>query len=338
MPTDIQPVPFPALIGDIGGTNARFAVVQGPDGPVTHIPTVATADHAAIDDAIRVAVIEKGGHRPKSAVLALAGPIEGDEVPLTNSHWVVAPRRLVAAFGIDDVILLNDFEALSLSLPGLKPADVEQIGRGAALPNSARVVIGPGTGLGAGALIHARGFWIPVPGEGGHVDLAPISDADMALWPHLEHQDGRIAGETLLCGSGLVRLYRGVAAWKGVEPRLSDPAAISTAGLAGTDPAAVESVALFAEYLGRLAGNMALIFAARGGVYIAGGISGHIAPVLKSGRFREAFINKYPHREMLDRIPTALITKPFAALDGIADFVCRPDTFGVDLQGRRWQS
>ncbi|HMN86312.1 MAG TPA: glucokinase [Bauldia sp.] len=334
---NLDRVQFPALIGDIGGTNARFALIAAADAPVVHLPTVHTANHATIDDAIRATVLADGALRPKTAILALAGPIAGEEVPLTNCDWVVVPRRLISALGFAEVILLNDFEALSLCLPGLGPGDVEQIGGGAMAPDRARVVVGPGTGLGAAALVHSRGSWIPIPGEGGHIDLAPMTDADMALWPHLEHQDGRIAGETILCGSGMMRLYRGICARDGVATVHGSPAEVTAAATDGSDPRAAETVALFTVYLGRLAGNLALVFSAYGGVYLAGGITEKIAPALRRGAFREAFDNKYPHRRMMERMATAIITRPYAALAGIADFARAPERFGVEMGSRWWR-
>jgi glucokinase len=335
MQATLEQVSFPALIGDIGGTNARFALIASAEAPVEHLPTVQTADHATIDDAIRAAVLTRTTLRPKTAILALAGPIAGERVPLTNSDWVVVPRTLIDDLGFAEVILLNDFEALSLCLPGLGTGDVEPIGDGGVAAFGARVVVGPGTGLGAGALVHARGMWIPVPGEGGHIDLAPMTEEDMRLWPHLEHQDGRVSGETLLSGGGMMRLYEGLCRRDGVAPKHRTPADITTAGNAGSDRLAAETIALFALYLGRHAGNLALVFSAYGGVYLAGGITARIAPALRTGAFREAFVNKYPHRHMLERMATAIITKPHAALAGITDFARAPRRFGVEL-GERW--
>jgi glucokinase len=271
-------------------------------------------------------------------VLALAGPIRGDAVPLTNSPWVVEPKRLIRRFGFEEVILLNDFEALSLSLADLAAGDLDFIGSGTMEPLRPRVVLGPGTGLGAAALIHARGTWIPVPGEGGHVDLAPVTDRDFAIWPHIEKPGpGSISGETLLCGAGLVRLYRAVAMTNGVKATLATPPDIAAAGLGGNDATAKETLDLFAAYLGRLAGDLALVFVATGGVYLAGGITGHIAPALKTGHFRDAFTDKFPHRPILERMATAIITKPDAALAGIAAFARNPARFGVEPAGRIWR-
>jgi glucokinase len=329
-------LPFPVLIGDIGGTNARFALITDAEGDLLRFPDTHTADHPTIDDAIEH-VIRGLAVRPRAAVLALAGPIAGEQVQLTNCDWIVVPKRLITRFGLKDCILLNDFEALSLSLAALRREDVDPIGDGAAEPDRARLVVGPGTGLGAGALIHAGGLWIPIPGEGGHIDLGPVTDRDMAIWPHLERVMGRVSAEALLSGGGLLRLYDAVAATDGVRPRLVRPAEVSDQGLAAGDRQAAEAVKLFATYLGRFAGDLALVFTARGGVYLAGGVTLKIAAALKSGVFREAFVAKEPHRRLLERMATAIVVKPDAALAGIADFARRPPAFGVELGGRHWR-
>ena len=330
-------IPFPVLIGDLGGTNARFALIESRDSALDRLPIIQTADYPTIEDAIEHVVLSRTKLRPRSAILALAGPVAGERVPLTNCHWVVEPKTTMARYGIGEMILLNDFEALSLSLADIESKDIDPIGDGIAKTDGARIVVGPGTGLGAGALIRARESWLPVPGEGGHVDLGPVSPRDYAIWPHLERSHGRISGETLICGPGLVRLYHGVCVSDGEAPALISPAEITDAGLAGTNRQAVEALTLFSTYLGRLAGNLALIFMARGGVYLAGGISTKIAPMLKSGVFREAFLDKAPHRALLEEMTTAIIVKPDAALAGIAAFSRNPTRFNVNLAGRRWR-
>lgn len=330
-------LPFPVLIGDIGGTNARFSLVPGETGETVRFPNVHTADFASIDDAIAAVVIEKGGAAPKSAMLALAGPISGDRVPLTNCPWVVEPKKTVTRFGLEEIVLLNDFEAQSLALPELAEKDLDPIGGGPMTSDGARLVLGPGTGLGAGALLKARDIWVPVPGEGGHIDLSPVSERDFAIWPNVERTGGRIGAETLLCGSGMVRLYRAVCATDGVAPELTTPKEITEAGLAGLNRQAAETLSLFAVHLGRVAGNLALVFMATGGVFLAGGISAKIAPVLKSGGFREAFLAKWPHTRLLERMATSIVTREDAALAGIAAFARAPARFAVSLTGRRWR-
>lgn len=330
-------VPFPVLIGDIGGTNARFALIADMHAGIERLPTVHTADFPTIDDAIQAAVINGAAAVPKSAILALAGPITGERVPLTNCDWVVEPRKSVARFGLGEMILLNDFEAQSLALPGLEAGDLDPIGSGAVAAERPRVVLGPGTGLGTGALVYARGMWVPVPGEGGHIDLGPVTERDMAIWPNIERVLGRVSAETVLCGPGMLRLYHAVCATDGAAPRQATQEAVTAAGLSGKDAQAAETLKLFATYLGRVAGDLALLFMAYGGVYLAGGISSQIAPVLKAGAFRGAFEFKTPHTEIMKRIATAIIVKKDAPLSGIAAFARAPSRFGVELAGRRWR-
>jgi glucokinase len=330
-------VPFPVLIGDIGGTNARFALIEDAGAEIRRLPTVHTADFLTIDDAIQATVIEGESAAPKSAILALAGPIAGERVPLTNCDWVVEPRNSVARFGLEDMILLNDFEAQSLALPGLTAADLDPVGGGTMAADRPRVVLGPGTGLGVGALVPARGTWVPVPGEGGHIDLGPVTERDFAIWPNIERVEGRVTAETLLCGPGMLRLYHAVCTSDGAAPRQTAQEGVTAAGLAGTDERAAETLKLFATYLGRVAGDLALIFMAYGGVYLAGGISSQIAPVLHSGAFRDAFEFKTPHAGIMKRIATAIVVKKDAPLSGIAAFARAPSRFGVELSGRRWR-
>jgi glucokinase len=330
-------VPFPVLIGDIGGTNARFALVESATSAVLRLPTVHTADFPTIDDAVQAAVIEGAGARPKSAILALAGPITGERVPLTNCDWVVEPRKAAARFGLEEMILLNDFEAQALALPDLTPADLDPIGDGEARANAVRVVLGPGTGLGVGGLVRAGSRWVPVPGEGPHIDLGPITDRDMAIWPNLERVHGRITAEAVLSGPGMLRLYRAICATDGVPRHLTSPVEVTAAGLAASDAQAAETLTLFATYLGRVAGDVALIFMAYGGVYLGGGIPPRIASVLKAGAFRSAFVAKAPHDELMTRMATAIIVKEDAALAGIAGFARAPYRFAVELERRRWR-
>lgn len=333
-------MPFPTLIGDIGGTNARFAIVSDGSASAVRCADARTASFATIDDAIEATVLPTA--RPRSAVLAVAGPVQGDRVPLTNCPWVIEPKRMIERLGLDEVLLINDFEAQALALPALGADDVLKVGNGEALPNAARVAVGPGTGLGAGALIQARGTWFPVPGEGGHIDLAPVSERDFQVWSHIEDPFGRarfprIAGETLLCGSGLLRLYRAVVAADGAKARFDDPAEITAAAMDGSDGAAEEALSLFCVHLGRLAGNLALVFMARGGVYLAGGIAAKVAPFIARSGFRDAFIDKAPHGALMDKIPTFVMTHPEPALAGLAAYARNPGLFGVATEGRIWR-
>jgi glucokinase len=329
---------FPILIGDIGGTNARFAVIEHARAEAGEPEIVHTANFATIDDAIRQAVLERLSVQPRSAVIAVAGPVNGDEIPLTNCPWIVRPKGMKAAVGLMDVVVLNDFEAQALAVVALGDHHLEKIGGGEPLPHAGRAVLGPGTGLGVAGLIKSDGKWIPVAGEGGHMDIGPRTPRDYQVWPHIEPLEGRVSGEQILSGRGLVNTYRAVAAAAGKTPVFTTPADVTRAALEKTDPVAEEALALFVTCLGRTAGDVALVFKAQGGVYLAGGIAQKILPALKSGNFRAAFNDKAPHSAWMADIPAYVITHPYAALAGLAAYARAPHDFGVATAGRRWRN
>lgn len=328
---------FPILIGDVGGTNARFAVVPDADTPAGEPKIVRTADYPTIDDAIRACLADGSMGRPKSAVIAVAGPVDGDAIPLTNCPWVVRPKGMFEALGLSDVVVLNDFEAQALAVVALGPEHMEQIGGGAPDPEAPRVVLGPGTGLGVAGLIRSGGRWIPVPGEGGHMDIGPRSPHEVEIFRHIEPLEGRISGEQILCGRGLVNTYRAVVLADGGDPVLTTPAEVSTAALAATDSDAMEALSLFVTCLGRTAGDLALVFKAQGGVFLSGGIAQKIVPALKAANFRASFEDKAPHTAMMRAIPVYVMTHPLAALIGLAAYARTPDRFGIETRGRRWR-
>lgn len=328
---------FPILIGDIGGTNARFWVLNDSHSEPQQFPNIQTADFATMDAAIQSQVLDKTSQQPRSAILAVAGPIEGDDIPLTNCDWVVRPRQLIAELGFSDVLVINDFEAQALAVASLPAEYRDTIGDVTHAPMASRVVLGPGTGLGVAGLLHAQDMWFPVPGEGGHVDIGPRSARDLQVFPHLERIEGRVAGEQILCGRGIVNLYRAICMADGVEPAYANPADITAQGLSGADHQADETLSLFVTYLGRLAGDMALIMMAKGGVYLAGGISQKIVPALKRPEFRAAFEDKAPHTAMMRQIPTFIVSHPQAALAGLASYARSPGHFGLSTDGRRWR-
>lgn len=336
-PNDNDQLTFPILIGDIGGTNARFSILIDAYAEPKAFPIVHTADFATIDEAIQVTVLDKTSVQPRSAILAIAGPIKGDEIPLTNCDWVVRPKAMISDLGFGDVMVVNDFEAQALAVASLSEEDREPIGAGRTSPIASRVVLGPGTGLGVAGLVHAQHTWFPVPGEGGHVDIGPRSERDFAIFPHLTPIEGRISAEQLLCGRGIVNIYHAVCLADGIEPKFTIPADITATGLSGADAQAEQTMSLFVTYLGRLAGDLALIFMARGGVFLSGGISQKIIPALKRPEFRQAFEDKAPHNGLMKAIPTFVVTHPLAALSGLAAYARTPSNFGLAIEGRRWR-
>lgn len=331
----LETVKYPVLIGDIGGTNGRFAILTGKTAQLISFPNVRTADFPNIDDAIRDAIFTATDIRPKTTLLAIAGPINSDEIELTNCPWVIRPKVMMATLGFEEVIVLNDFEAQALAVIALEKEHLEQIGGKHVEPMAGRVVLGPGTGLGVAGLINARGIWQPIPGEGGHTDVGPRSKRDEQIFPFLEPIEGRISAEQILCGRGMVNLYRSICRADKIDPVHGQPSDV-TAAAANGDAQAIETLSLFATYLGRVAGDLALVFMAKGGVYLSGGIAQKILPVLKQGEFRAAFNDKAPHSEMMRSMPVFVMTHPLAAVVGLAAFARNPFNFGVNMNGRHW--
>lgn len=323
----MRALPFPVLVGDIGGTNARFALVS-EDGAPAPLPRVLTAAYPGPLEAMRAA-LAAGAERPRSALLAVAAPVEGPVVPLTNAPWVVDGKAVVAGLGLHRVVLVNDYVPVAAALAELGADDprMERIGPALAFAAGPKVVLGPGTGLGAAALVPAGGRLVVVSTEAGHMEFGPANVEEEVLWRGIERVGGRVAAEQILSGPGLVRLYRAVAAAGGGGAILRDPAAIAAAAMEGADPLSRRTLGVFAGLLGRFAGDLALAFGATGGVMLAGAMACGMAPVLSSSPFRESFDNKAPHGGFMRRIPTSLLRDPDPALIGLAAIAAEPGRF-----------
>ncbi|MFD0688829.1 glucokinase [Actinomadura fibrosa] len=310
----------PWLVADVGGTNARFALVDGPDGVPGNVESLPTRDHAGLAEAA-LAYLERHapGVRPSAACLAVAGPVANGRFRLTNAGWPSeTPEAVRERLGVPHLEILNDFEALALALPRLGPDDLIAVGGpipapagGAGAPPVA--VVGPGTGLGVAGLVPTRDGWVPLPGEGGQVDIPVATDREVAVMRLLRAERGEANAEHVLSGAGLVRLHRLLAALDGVEAEPLDPARIC---VQRDDPHCAEALRMFCALLGSLAGNVALTLGARGGVYLGGGILPRIADVLGASAFRSRFEAKPPVEDYLRAIPTALIVHSGPALVG----------------------
>lgn len=330
---------FPVLICDIGGTNARFQIIAESGAEPTGFDSVRTADFADMEAAIEQAVLAKSRIQPRSAIIAAAGPITPDGLNLTNCHWNIVPGNFLQLAAFTQLLLMNDFEAQALALPCLTMDNGVAIGKSSDGGDNTqtKVVLGPGTGLGVGMLVRAGGKWIPVPGEGGHVDLGPRTVREIEIWQHLEPIEGRISAEQVICGDGLVNLYQACCKADGVTMVHRSPADISLVASAGGDIHAEEALSIFCVALGRIAGDLALTCMARGGVYIGGGIAQKILPYLQTSGFRDAFVDKAPHRQLMQSIATIAVTHPLPALLGLAAYANAPDIYLIDLEHRNWR-
>jgi glucokinase len=301
---------FPRLMGDVGGTNARFALQEAPGAAPSQVVTYPSVEYATFDDALKAYVAQVTGPKPRQAAVGIANPIVGDHVQMTNFHWAFSIEAVRRELGFDRLLLINDFTALALSLPALQPEHLRRIGAGGAPEPAAAIgLIGPGTGLGVSGLLRVDGgrHWAPLGGEGGHVSLAAASAREDAVVAALRNRFGHASAERALSGSGLDNLYEALCALDGVPARGLDPAGVSADATSGSDPHCVEAVEIFFGFLGSVAGNLALTLGSRGGMYIGGGIVPRLGDWINRSSFRERFVAKGRFRDYLEQIPTWLI-------------------------------
>jgi len=307
-----------ALLGDIGATNARFALLsKGVVGPVRRF---SVADFPSFADAVD-AFLDADGRSTSAqhAVFAIAGPVHGRRCVLTNCPWTIDADELRAAFGLATVHLCNDFEAAALSLPHLQATELYPLGKGEPLQGAPMAVLGPGSGLGVAGLVPGPHGPVVIASEGGHATMAGTSAREDLIIDHLRRQFGHVSAERVVSGPGLESLYRTVIAVDGIAAPERDAAAITEAAL--TCAAARMALELFCAMLGTIAGNVALTFGARGGVFIAGGIAPRITDFLARSEFRARFESKGRFRSYLETIPSSVIVHPAATFVGLRSMV-----------------
>lgn len=321
------------LVGDIGGTNARFALASPDAVGFAEARTLACADFETAEQAIDAYLAETGAARPDAICLAAAGPLVDGTVRFTNNNWTLSRDGLATRFETDLVALLNDFEAIAYSIPSLGDGDCLPVGL-LPLPTLDReyfnvAIIGPGTGLGAAGLLCRDGRLTPVVGEAGHVGFAPENRVQVQLLEQLRQRFDRVSDERLLSGPGLQNLYVALAAMHGETPQQWSAADIVAQAMQAGDARAGEALQIFFEVLGQVAGNLALTLGAADGVYIAGGIVKRYPDALANSRFRNGFEQKGRHRSLMERIPTQVIMHPEPGLLG-ASYRVRELLAGAD--------
>jgi glucokinase len=310
----------PVLIGDIGGTNARFAIADDGAAGYTSEQVYPCADFPTLVDAIRFYLDQTDLPLPQSIYLAVAGPVVDEQVSLTNNPWSISVRELRQGFGSEGIYLLNDFEAIAWSIPGMSIDELLPIGAlnpdSLDRPDCSVAVIGPGTGLGAVGLRAHNGHFSAIVGEASHGGFAPESSEQIKILSVLRDRFERVSCERLVSGPGLENLYWALARIHGEDrPRLSAPE-IFRSSIDESDALAHHAVELFYEILGQVAGDLALSLGARDGVYIAGGIARRYPRQLVDSRFRSGFESKGRHRSLMERIPTQLVMHEQAGLLG----------------------
>jgi len=309
--------PATALVADIGGTNARFAIGELAGLKLSHVMQFPCKSHRGPDAAIRF-YLDQVGARPTHACIAVAAPVMDEEIVFTNSPWSFTTSALRRDLGFEGLLVINDFHAFALALPDLAPHELCQIGGVTHQEHGTKVAIGLGTGTGVAALVWTSSGWNAIPSQGGHISFACDTAEDFALAERLRAGRTHLSVERILSGPGVSGLYRAIASSRGLDADTLIPDEILTRALAGTDALAVETLRLFVRWFGSFAADAALMFGAKGGVYLGGGIAPRILDLLRSGPFREAFEAKGRMKNYLAPIPVYAVLAEHAALRGAA--------------------
>lgn len=300
---------FPRILGDVGGTNVRFALQQAAHRAPEQVHRFACQDFAGFSDALMH--YQQQVHTPaRAAAFGIANPVTGPDLSMTNHPWAFSIEEVRRERALEALLFLNDFTALSLGIPSLRPERLHKVGGGAGDPSAPCAILGPGTGLGVSGLYTAQGgaVRIPISGEGGHVTLAAGNDDEAALLSILRKRFGHVSAERVLSGQGLVLLYGAFLqkAGKPVSAAVADPAQVLELAEAGS-PIAAATLHQFAQFLASVSGDLALTLGARGGVFLAGGISPRIQAYIDAPAFRDRFEAKGRFRSYLSEVPVWLI-------------------------------
>lgn len=313
---------FPLLVADIGGTNARFGWVADARAPLSDVETLRCKDFPRPRDAALAYLTNvQNGARPVRAAIAIASAILTGPIKVTNSQWTLDRDAFAAHIGAGRVDVFNDFEAIALVLPHLTANDYRLVGSALPSPEYPMAVIGPGTGLGVAGVMPLRGqpgAWQTLCGEGGHATLAPATSYQIELLRAAGKIHAHVSAERLISGIGLPTLRRAVAeveAMSAAQELTSEE--IGTLGASRTDKLCERTMEAFCSLLGSVAGNLALTFGARGGVFIAGGIVPKLGEFFAESGFREHFESKGRYVEYLRAISTPVITTPHPGLSGL---------------------
>jgi glucokinase len=320
------------LIADIGGTNARFALLEGDDVndeqvfPCAQFPTLVDA----IQSYLAGIGAESGARRPQQGAMAIAGPITGDHIRMTNHVWEFSAATTRRQLGLERLIFLNDFTALAMAIRHLPPQELDQIGGGREVLGSTIALLGPGTGLGVSGLVPAGEHWIALQGEGGHVTLAVMNEREHAALNQLRQRFSHVSAERVLSGPGLVNLYDALCAIEGVVPDAVTPKDVTERALAGTCKLSLETVSMFCGLLGTMSGNLVLTLGAVGGLYIGGGIVPQLGKFFRNSSFRDRFEDKGRYADYLADVPIYVIRTELPAFIGLVRAFVDP--------GPRWEA
>ena len=307
-----------SLVADIGGTNARFAMLRDGESGFIEPRSLICAEYETLVDAVEHYLAEGSCGRPHQAAISVASPVTGDRLNMTNHTWSFSVGETRAALGMDYLKVINDYTALALALPELKPEQCVKVGRGQSVPGHPMAVLGPGTGLGVSGAIPSGDHWVPLASEGGHVTYSPTSERAWQIVEVMREKRDHVSCESLVSGPGLAMTYDILHRLERGESRKIGPGEVVELAINSGCPIAEEALSLFCSALGNIAGNLALTLGARGGVYIGGGIVPRILDFFAASAFRERFEQHGRFTAYLEAIPTLVIHTDYPALIGAA--------------------
>ncbi len=312
------------LVGDVGGTNARFALLDDNNQPMSS-STLRADDFPSLAAAVTTYLNEHDIDRVNAAAIAVATPVVGDVVKLTNNHWSFSIEETRKQLRLDRLRVVNDFTALALSVPHLPESELVKIGGGEEVRNHAKAIIGPGTGLGVSGLIPCSGGWTALQGEGGHVSLGVRTPREFAVYEQLTKKFRHVSAERFLSGPGLVNIVNAIREIDGLAYHEYLPADVTDLGMAEVPQpehaACAEALGIFCELLGSCAGNLVLTLGAEGGVYVGGGVVPRLGDFFLHSGFREQFEAKGRMQSYLEKVPSFVIRSPYPALVGAAQLI-----------------
>ncbi len=309
----------PRLLADIGGTHARFALTSRT-GSIESVRVYQCADHSGVEDAIRSYVRDIGITGIHHAAIAIANPVDGDQIRMTNHPWAFSIEATRRSLGFDTLLVVNDFTALAMAMPALTASQSVPIGGGTPRKGAPIALLGPGTGLGVSGLVRSHDRWIPLASEGGHMTFSPIDARDDAVLAYARRQWAHVSFERVAAGPALSLIHDALAEARGAALPRRSPSEITTLARNG-DEAAIDTLACFSGILGTLAGNLALTLGARGGVFLGGGVIQKCGSAFDERLFRDRFEQKGRFEPLLATIPTYRITADNPAFIGVANLL-----------------
>ena len=311
-----------ALVGDVGGTNARIALCNLETGEVQDTVVYSAVENESLEGVLKAYMSDHADHEVKQACIAIACPITGDHVSMTNNPWEFSISEMKANLGLEKLSVINDFTAQSMAIPVLGSDDMVKLGGGEPDREKPVAVYGAGTGLGVAHLFHFNDTWYSVPGEGGHVDFGPNSPEEDILLSVLREEVGHVSCERLLSGMGLVNIYRAIVLSDNRIPENLEPKDVTGRALQDEpDADCHRALNLFCVMMGSFGGNLALNIGAFGGVYISGGIVRRFLQFFKNSGFRVAFEDKGRFKNYLSAIPVYVITNQYTGLIGAGAYL-----------------